>query len=155
VGFGFVRFALCFELSSDVCDVEDGLVFGILYALLTFGVDGVDFKLGFVAGLLKASVAVISDVGQVNIEVLKGGDSCLFVQGRGLSFANFHGLVFGPGFEVCGFVCDVFHYARVCFERGGVSINDNLNNLVESESLLLMDPFHDFLVEIARILVQD
>jgi hypothetical protein len=79
MGFSLVGLALGFEFGAEGGDIEDGFVPGLLESLLALCLDGCDVEAGFVVGSLKALVAVVPDVGEVDVEVLEGGDPCLFI----------------------------------------------------------------------------
>jgi len=62
---------------------------------------------------LKASVAVVSDVSEVDIKVLEYGNAALFVECGGFVFGDSGSFALGLSLKVSGFVLDKFEYAWV------------------------------------------
>jgi hypothetical protein len=122
---------------------------------LAVHIDGFDVALGLVPCFLKAMVTVGPDGGEVGVKVAKHGDFVLFEEGSGVVFCSFNSLILCFGFEVKHGVLDELDNARICFERWGVSVNDNFDYLVEGEGPFVMNPFHNFFVEVSAVSIKD
>jgi hypothetical protein len=155
ISLSFVGLVLGFEFHSEDSDILGSFVLSLLKAALIVNIDGGKLLHSFVSGFLEVMVTVIPDVSEVIVEILEGGDFVLLVECGGFMFGEFSGLFFSPCLKVHGFVVNVFDDAGVCFEWGWVSVYDYLDHLVEGEGPFVMNPFHNFLVKVADILVEN